>query len=53
MKQNEHFAWLPMIVHTWRPRGTTALIWLQKYKITPDGKKWISYLGRFSHEFWK
>ena len=44
-----------MVVNTWRPKGTKALIWLQKYKILNDVPykvkyKWISYLGFFSKE---
>lgn len=45
-----HYAWFPIIVKTWRPRGTKALIWLQKYQ-TQDGEKSITSLGFFSYEF--
>ena len=45
-----HYAWLPIIVRTWRPKGSKALIWLQKYQ-TQDGVKSCTKLGYFSYEF--
>ena len=44
------FAWLPIIVKTWRPRGTKAIIWLQRYQVQ-KGVKCCTKLGFFSHEF--
>lgn len=49
MEVNFKFAWFPIIVKTWRPRGTKALIWLQKYSIQ-NGEKSCNYLGLFSKE---
>ena len=50
MKVKFKYAWLPMVVKTWRPRETKALIWLQKYRIS-NGEKSINYLGFLSVEF--
>lgn len=58
------FAWLPVIVDTWRPSGSRALVWLQTYNVkvghsifsslngeTEIGTKWVNHLGLFSYEF--
>ena len=46
------YAWFPMIVKTWRPRGSKALIWMQKYRIQ-NGERSCNYLGFFSKEIIK
>ncbi len=58
------FAWLPIVVWTWRRTPSKALVWLQYYQVntnsgpytrlgvnTPEGEKSCSYLGFFSYEF--
>ena len=44
-----HYAWLPTLVKTWRPQGSKALIWLQKYQ-TQDCEKSCTSLVFFSKE---
>ena len=45
------YAWFPKYVSTWRPRGTTAIIWLQSYYLNENGA-YCKNLGLFSYEFW-
>lgn len=44
------YALFPKIVKTWRPKGTKAIVWLQKYYINEDGPYCLK-LGRMSYEF--
>ena len=45
------FAWLPKIVRTWRPQGTKAIIWMQRYFKNERGA-YVTRLGFFSYEFY-
>ena len=47
----QKYAWLPKHVSTWRPHGTTAIIWLQSYYVNERGS-YCRNLGFFSYEFW-
>ena len=44
------FAYLPIIVPTWRRIPTKALIWMQTYYVK-NNKKYCLHLGMFSYEF--
>ena len=52
LNYTQHFAWLPKYVKTWRPQGTTAIIWLQKYYQNREGN-YCNHLGFFSYEFYR
>ena len=58
------FAWLPVIVWTWRPTPSRAIVWLQGYFVLGEadkfsrlngnpepGGKYCTRLGVFSIEF--
>lgn len=45
------YAWFPIVVDTWRPRGSRAIIWLQEYYVQYY-RPYCLRLGTFSHEFY-
>lgn len=55
------YAWLPKHVNTWRPNGTTAIIWFQSYYVKTEKhilynctikNTYCLHLGFFSYEFY-
>lgn len=52
MYNTRKYAWIPVIVKTWRPRGTKAIIWLQSYYKNSMGTSYCLRLGLFSYEFY-
>jgi len=44
------YAWFPIVVTTWRPSTSKAIIWLQEYYIQ-NSDAYCLRLGTFSHEF--
>jgi hypothetical protein len=44
------YAIFPIILDTWRPRKSKAIIWLQKYYLNGENK-YCKNLGFFSYEF--
>ena len=50
--KNTKYAWLPKYIKTWRPKGTKAIIWMQKYYVNGNSE-YCKHLGFFSYEFYK